>query len=115
MKRNSLGQQQQKFAGSGEERCERCRLVVGAKGGLRGTALKVRDEEMKKAKLIKKGSPVGEELLQGKKGRKAKGKVAPPKSTIEVTKEWLQQKREGAPNAREAFASLFGKTDPQSA
>jgi len=89
--------------------------VVGLVGGLRGTATKVRNREMKKAKLIKKGSPVGEELQQGKKGRKSKGKVAPPKTTIEVTKEWLQQKREGAPNAREAFASLFGKTDPQSA
>ncbi len=70
---------------------------------------------MKKAKLIKKGSPVGEELQQGKKARKGKGRVPAPKTTIEVTKEWLQQKREGAPNAREAFASLFGKTDPQSA
>ncbi len=83
--------------------------------GLRGTARKVNDSAMKKAKLIKKGSPIGEELQQGKKGRKSKGKLPPPKTTIEVTKEWLQQKREGAPNAREAFASLFGKTDPQSA
>ncbi len=89
--------------------------LVGLEGGLRGTATKVKGKGMKKAKLIKKGSPVGEELQQGKKARKGKGRVPAPKTTIEVTKEWLQQKREGAPNAREAFASLFGKTDPQSA
>jgi hypothetical protein len=104
-----------KLLGSGQERYERDGTLACPESGLRGTATKVRNEGMKKAKLIKKGSPIGEELQQGKKGRKGKGKVPPPKTTIEVTKQWLQQKREGTPNAREAFASLFGKTDPQSA
>jgi hypothetical protein len=67
---------------------------------------------MTKAKLIKKDSSLGEEIQQGKKGRKRRPKTVLPKTTIEVTKEWLQQKRGGATNAREAFASLFGESDP---
>ena len=71
---------------------------------------------MKKAKLIKKDSPLQEELRQARKARKLRGKKVPASRTaMEVTKEWLQQKREGAPSAREAFASLFGETDPHSA
>jgi hypothetical protein len=71
---------------------------------------------MKKAKLIKKDSPMQEQLKQAKKVRKTKGKKPPQaRATVEVTREWLQEKRQGAPSARKAFASLFGGSDPQSA
>ncbi len=71
---------------------------------------------MKKAKLIKKDSPLQEEIKQARKTRKLRGKKATAARTaIEVTTEWLKQRREKAPGAREAFAALFVETDPQSA
>jgi hypothetical protein len=69
-----------------------------------------------KAKLIKKDSPLQEELKQSRKNRKLRKKNAnPARTAIEVTTEWLKSRREGTSNAREAFASLFTNTDPQSA
>ena len=71
---------------------------------------------MRKAKLIKKDSPAKELLTQSRKARKARQAVAPDplRTTIEVTTEWLK-KRSERPSARETFAALFSKSDPQSA
>jgi hypothetical protein len=69
-----------------------------------------------KAKLIKKDSPLQEQLKQTRKNRKLRKKaINPARTAIEVTTEWLKNRREGTSNAREAFASLFTNTDPQSA
>ena len=69
-----------------------------------------------KAKLIKKDSPLQEELKQSRKNRKLRKKtINPARTALEVTTEWLKNRREGTSNAREAFASLFTNTDPQSA
>jgi hypothetical protein len=69
-----------------------------------------------KAKLIKKDSPLQEQLRQARRARKARGKKAnPARSAIEVTSEWLKNRGEQTPSAREAFAALFSNTDPQSA
>ena len=71
---------------------------------------------MKKAKLIKKNSPLQEQIRQARKSRKVRTKKAiAARTSIEVTTEWLKQRREEAPSAREAFAALFAETDPQSA
>jgi hypothetical protein len=71
---------------------------------------------MNKAKLIKKDSPLQEQIRQSRKSRKLRGKKATAaRNAIEVTTEWLKQRREETPSAREAFAALFAKTDPQSA
>jgi len=71
---------------------------------------------MTKAKLIKKDSPLQEQIRQARKARKLRGKKAiAARTAIEVTTEWLKQRREESPSAREAFASLFTKNDPQSA
>lgn len=69
-----------------------------------------------KAKLIKKDSPLQEQLKQTRKNRKLRKKtINPARTALEVTTEWLKSRREGTSNAREAFASLFTNTDPQSA
>ena len=71
---------------------------------------------MTKAKLIKKDSPLQEQLRQARKTRRMRGKRAKvARNAFEVTTEWLKTKREETPSAREAFAALFSKTDPQSA
>jgi hypothetical protein len=71
---------------------------------------------MRKAKLIKKNSIGQEELTQVRKARKAREKkMIPKQSPLEVTTEWLKKSREEGPSARESFAALFGKPDPQSA
>ncbi len=69
-----------------------------------------------KAKLIKKDSPLQEQLRQARKAKKLRGKknnVA--RSAFEVTTEWLKNRGEQTGSAREAFAALFSKPDPQSA
>lgn len=70
-----------------------------------------------KAKLIKKDSPLQEQLRRTRKGRKPRGKKAPAAATspFEAPREWLKKRSEGATSAREAFAALFSKNDPQSA
>ncbi len=69
-----------------------------------------------KAKLIKKDSPLQEQLKQTRKSRRSRGKKAKAgRNAFEVTSEWLKTKREQSPSAREAFAALFSNTDPQSA
>jgi hypothetical protein len=71
---------------------------------------------MKKATLIKKDSPMQEQIRQARKSRKSRGKkAAVARTAIEVTTEWLKQRKEETPTAREAFAALFTKPDPQSA
>jgi hypothetical protein len=71
---------------------------------------------MNKAKLIKKDSPLQEQLRQARKSRRMRGKRAKAaRNAFEVTTEWLKNKREETPSAREAFAALFANTDPQSA
>jgi uncharacterized membrane protein YkvA (DUF1232 family) len=74
---------------------------------------------MKKAKLIKKDSPLQEQIRQTRKARRLRGKKAAAtrkaRTAIEVTTEWLKQRKEETPSARAAFAALFAKTDPQSA
>jgi hypothetical protein len=71
---------------------------------------------MKKAKLIKKDSPLQEQIRQSRKARRSRGKkAARARNAIEVTTDWLRQRKEDTPGAREAFAALFAKTDPQSA
>ncbi len=68
-----------------------------------------------KAKLIKKDSPLQEQLKQERKSRKLRKKAGAARTAIEITTDWLKSRREDTSNAREAFASLFSKTDPQSA
>ncbi|MDQ3013645.1 MAG: hypothetical protein M3X11_23440 [Acidobacteriota bacterium] len=69
-----------------------------------------------KAKLIKKDSPLQEELKQARKSRKLRKKAATARSAFEITTDWLMKSRhEETGNAREAFAALFSNTDPQSA
>lgn len=72
---------------------------------------------MNKAKLIKKDSPLQQQLRQTRKNRKRRGKKAQvvARNAFEVTAEWLKSKSENAPSARQAFAALFNKQDPQSA
>jgi hypothetical protein len=71
---------------------------------------------MSKAKLIKKDSPLQEQLLQKRKQRRQRvKKVSPARSAFEITTEWLKAKSQETPSARESFASLFAKPDPQSA
>jgi len=71
---------------------------------------------MNKAKLIKKDSPLQEQLRQARKSRRSRGKrgKVATRNAYEVTAEWLKNRREQSPSAREAFAALFS-TDPQSA
>lgn len=69
-----------------------------------------------KAKLIKKDSPMQEQVKQARKNRKLRKKTNnAARNAIEITTEWLKSRREETSNAREAFASLFTNTDPQSA
>lgn len=68
-----------------------------------------------KAKLIKKDSPLQEQLKQARKKRKLRKKAIAARNAFEITTEWLKTRREDSTNAREAFASLFSNTDPQSA
>lgn len=72
---------------------------------------------MSKAKLIKKDSPLQEQLLQQRKQRRQRGKKAavPTRSAFEITTEWLRSKSQETPSARQAFAALFAEPDPQSA
>jgi hypothetical protein len=70
---------------------------------------------MKKAKLIKKDSPLQDQLRSAKRSRKVKVRAVKERTTIDVTREWIKQKRSDGPGAREAFASLFNESDPQSA
>lgn len=68
-----------------------------------------------KAKLIKKDSPLQEQLKQSRKSKKLRKKTNAARTAFEITTDWLKNKREESTNAREAFASLFSNTDPQSA
>lgn len=68
-----------------------------------------------KAKLIKKDSPLQEQLKKSRKNRKLRKKVNTARTAFEITTDWLKSKRDDTTNAREAFASLFNNTDPQSA
>ncbi len=68
-----------------------------------------------KAKLIKKDSPLQEQLKQTRKNKKLRKKNNAARSAFEITTDWLKNRREESSNAREAFASLFSNTDPQSA
>jgi hypothetical protein len=69
-----------------------------------------------KAKLIKKDSPLQEQLKQTRRAKKLRAKKAnAARSAFEVTTEWLKKRGEQTPSAREAFAALFSKSDPQSA
>lgn len=68
-----------------------------------------------KAKLIKKDSPLQEQLKQTRKNRKLRKKANPARTAIEITTEWLKNRREGTANARETFAALFTNTETQSA
>ncbi len=70
---------------------------------------------MKKAKLIKKDSPLQEQIRTEKRTRKIKVKQVKERKTIDVTRQWIKQKQSDGPGAREAFASLFDESDPQSA
>jgi hypothetical protein len=69
-----------------------------------------------KAKLIKKDSPLQEQLRHARKARKPRAKKPNAARTpFETTAEWLKNRSENASGAREAFAALFSKRDPQSA
>lgn len=68
-----------------------------------------------KAKLIKKDSPLQEQLKQTRKNKKLRKKNNAARTAFEITTDWLKNRREESSNAREAFASLFTNTDPQSA
>jgi hypothetical protein len=69
-----------------------------------------------KAKLIKKDSPLQEQLRHTRKTRKPRGKKSnAARSPFEAPREWLKKRGENTPSAREAFAALFSKRDPQSA
>ena len=71
---------------------------------------------MSKAKLIKKDSPMQEELKLRRKARRQRvPKATPTRSAIQMTTEWLKTKRADTVNARDAFAALFTEADPQSA
>jgi hypothetical protein len=73
---------------------------------------------MNKVRLVKKqDAPVNPEPRKRNhlKGRGSRKKSAPAtRSPLEVTTEWLKSKRESQLSAREAFAALFSKPDPQS-
>lgn len=68
-----------------------------------------------KAKLIKKDSPLQEQLKQSRKNKRLRKKNNVARTAFEITTDWLKNRREETSNAREAFASLFSNTDPQSA
>ncbi len=68
-----------------------------------------------KAKLIKKDSPLQEQLKQTRRNKKLRKKNNGARTAFEITTDWLKNRREESSNAREAFASLFSNTDPQSA
>lgn len=68
-----------------------------------------------KAKLIKKDSPLQEQLKQSRKNKKLRKKPTAARTAFEITTDWLKNRRGETANAREAFASLFSNTDPQSA
>jgi hypothetical protein len=69
-----------------------------------------------KAKLIKKDSNLQEQLRKPRRSRKPRGKKQiAPRSPFEMTAEWLKNRSEKPAGAREAFAALFSKSDPQSA
>ena len=74
---------------------------------------------MRKAKLIKKDSPAQEQLAQarlaGKSKKARQPRPDPVRSALEITSEWLKERREDTPSARESFAALFNNSDPQSA
>lgn len=70
---------------------------------------------MNKAKLIKKDSPLQAQLRQRKNRKARKQQPTPTRKAFEMTTEWLKSRREAPAGAREAFAALFSKTDPQSA
>jgi uncharacterized membrane protein YkvA (DUF1232 family) len=68
-----------------------------------------------KAKLIKKDSPLQEQLKKARKNKKLRKKTNAARTAFEMTTEWLKNKRDETSNARESFAALFANTDPQSA
>ena len=71
---------------------------------------------MSKAKLIKKDSPMQEELKMRRKARRQRGQpAAPTRNAIQMTSEWLKTKRADTVNARDAFAALFAEADPHTA
>ena len=68
---------------------------------------------MKKAKLIKKDTLLPEQLPLSRKARKLRGhQVNPTRTAIDITTEWIKRRREESGNARESFAALFSKSDP---
>jgi hypothetical protein len=71
---------------------------------------------MSKAKLIKKDSPMQEELKLRRKTRRQRAqKPVQVRNPIQITTDWLKTKRAETVNARDAFAALFVEADPQSA
>lgn len=70
---------------------------------------------MKKAKLIKKDSVVPSQASSAKKTRRLRVKPERVRTTIEVTRQWLKDRQEEKPGAREAFALLFDENETQSA
>jgi hypothetical protein len=71
---------------------------------------------MSKARLVKKDAIPPEQKTRGRKAHKARKPPVPAaRKAVEITTEWLTHQRKERPSAREAFAALFAKTDPQSA
>jgi hypothetical protein len=69
-----------------------------------------------KAKLIKKDSVSQEQVRKARRARKPRGKKPnAARSPFEAPREWLKNRAENTSSAREAFAALFSKSDPQSA
>ncbi|MDX2044033.1 MAG: hypothetical protein SF097_22660 [Acidobacteriota bacterium] len=65
--------------------------------------------------MIKKDSPLQEQLKKARKNKKLRKKTNPARTAFEMTTEWLKNRRDETSNARESFAALFTNTDPQSA
>jgi len=70
---------------------------------------------MKRAKLIKKNTSIENEVKQPIKPSRLKPTATKPRTTAEVTQEWLKEKQADQPGAREAFALLFDDSETQSA
>ena len=72
---------------------------------------------MSKARLVKKDTIQKDQLPRGRKTPKARKQQQVPaaRKAVEITTEWLNSQRQERPSAREAFAALFSKSDPQSA
>lgn len=71
---------------------------------------------MTKAKLIKKDSPLREQLEKTRRQKRSRApQPSQARTALEVTTEWINKRRAESSGAREAFANLFADADPQSA